>query len=101
MDRLGEGGLVHGGKWIDWGRGRLVHGGKWIDWGRGRLVHGGKWIDWGRGRLVDVWRGVLVDVWRGRLEVLSHPPIHGWCYVGSRVHLHRAAQINCTSLHVT
>ena len=30
----------------------------------------------------------------GGLEVLSHHPVHCWCDVGSRVHLHRAAQTN-------
>ena len=48
-------------------------------------------IDVLRGGLVDWGRG-LVDV-RGRLvECVSRPPVRGWCYVGSRVHLHRAAQ---------
>ena len=75
MDRLGEGGVGTRGEMDRLGKGE----------GAGRCVEGGG--------LVDMLRRGLVD-W------LSHTPVHCWCYEGSRVHLHRAAQTNCMSRHL-
>ena len=85
MDRLGEG---EAGRCLEGGAGTCLEG------GAGRCLEGGAGtcLEGGAGRCLEG---------EGGLEVLSHHPVHGWCYVGSRVHLHRAAQTNCTSLHVT
>ena len=59
----------------------------------------GRHVEEGAGRCVE--GGGLVDMLRrGLVDWLSHTPVHCWCYEGSRVHLHRAAQTNCMSRHL-